>query len=99
MKKMRLDLEQIQVESFDTSPESKGSGTVQGFINTDDNLCITTLAPTCMESCPCTTVIPDCCGATCEGDETCQDHHCGIQTGGGEFGNPRVCTPILKELG
>lgn len=81
MKKITLDLDDLQVESFETAPESgDGRGTVFGY------------APTVFGTCNCTagSLTCDTCtacngGFTCEGTcETCWAT-CGVaQTGDGD---------------
>lgn len=70
MKKLSLNLDQLSVESFDTSARAKPQGTVRGFDITDT---------TCYElECGCIsggTCNTDCGGYTCDG--TCGEYTCG----------------------
>ncbi len=68
MKKLKLDLNDLKVESFETNPHFvKRQGTVQGFktetANTCDEACQATLDSCIVTNCGST------CGATC--DATC----------------------------
>ncbi|SRR6266550_5972850 len=64
MGKIKLNLEDLKVESFATTPDSAARrGTVFGQATADD----TCIGPTCGTSCPCPSE------QTCSYQETCQD--------------------------
>ena len=93
MKKMKLSLDDLKVESFQTTPEGGGGGdgTVFGYISCDLTICA---------ECPpggCPTQDPSCngtCGQSCNGTcyESCNGT-CGASCGGGCGGLtcPEVC--------
>ena len=68
-KKLSLSLDDLQVESFHTTPEKKkeGQGTVYGYITQDLTLCDTCTDSTCGSTCDST------CSSTCSstGGSTC----------------------------
>lgn len=67
MKKMKLSLDALQVESFDTASFEKRTGTVRGAAQTEWNTCIgygdtcNAADATCYDSCVCGTRYPDYC--------------------------------------
>lgn len=85
MKKMKLDLEELSVETFDTLPGSSGKagGTVRAYLNTEEIIscisfceaCTGDTCDTCAASCggTCNTC-STCGGSTCEG--TCGENTC-----------------------
>ncbi len=84
MKKMKLSLDDLKVESFETTPESKddSQGTVfayftPGLGNTCDPGCTNaTCGPTCATcDSTCVNTCGNTCGSTCEG--TCASNTCG----------------------
>ena len=97
MKKLQLNLDQLQIESFDTSPEvgSANEGTAYALRGesfkpefctlfcTGSPRCVSCDGFTCAETCSGT-----CSGSTCEGtcgstcDGTCNEATCGSTCGG-----------------
>jgi hypothetical protein len=69
MKKMKLNLEQLAVDSFDTSAAAEKRGTVFGEQCTCPTNCTCPGCPTCYESCNGT--CGDSCYGTCAGQHTC----------------------------
>jgi hypothetical protein len=69
MKKMKLNLEQLAVDSFDTSAAAEKRGTVFGEQCTCHTNCTCPGCPTCYESCNGT--CGDSCNGTCAGQYTC----------------------------
>ena len=96
--KMKLNLDELQVESFDTTPERsrKAAGTVQGF-GLDTVEIISCVFPcggsdTCGGSCGGTCNDPTCstcAGNTCEG--TCGGNTCGGTCNGLTCDNTDPC--------
>ncbi len=90
MKKMKLSLDDLKVESFQTTPESAAQkkGTVFGYITQDLTLC---------QECPTNTCGNTCQGPTCEGtcDNTCQGPTCEGTCGEATCGQ---CAPTCPEL-
>ena len=91
MHKLKLDLERLTVESFDTIPaDAARSGTVQAFASVGDSTCrqeicyFETYAPTCAATCAscagatCAATCANTCGYTCD-DPSCAtcDTYCG----------------------
>ncbi len=79
MKKLKLDLDQLSVESFDTAPTRSGQpdGTVKGFATLPEIITCFTCDATCSLTCELTCDDPTCStcnGNTCEG--TCGGHTC-----------------------
>ena len=72
MKKLRLDLDDLAVESFDTTQAQREKGTVFGEQCTCQTACTCPGCPTCYDSCNGT--CGDTCAASCNG--TC-DYSCG----------------------
>ena len=98
MKKFKLQLEDLMIDSFSTTPVRKGKGTVYGEQCTCPTACTCPGCPTCDASCGGT------CGATCDAscNGTC-DANCGGDTGvygcvtyqtRGERGVCEVCAPF-----
>lgn len=80
MKKLRLNLEELGVESFDTTREAREKGTVVG-----EQQC------TCPTACTC----PGCptCANTCA--QTCDDYTCAVSCGGScGYSCPPPCIDI-----
>lgn len=74
MKKMKLSLDVLQVESFDTASFEKRTGTVRGAAQTEWNTCIG-YGDTCNGGETCW----DSCGGTCRcvtQDQSCLDLSC-----------------------
>jgi hypothetical protein len=73
MHKLRLKLEDLQIDSFSTTPVKKEKGTVYGEQCTCPTACTCPGCPTCDASCNGT------CGASCNGtcDASCNDFTCG----------------------
>ncbi|HEU0298009.1 MAG TPA: hypothetical protein VFR37_01115 [Longimicrobium sp.] len=67
MNKLRLHLEELAVESFDTAPAERKKGTVFGEQCTCQTVCTCPGCPTCDYTCPNTCDDASCFGATCEG--------------------------------
>lgn len=68
MRKLKLDLDELVVESFDTHAAASGRGTVQGQAQyTDPRICET-------NGCPIQTVAVTACVATCWGQYTCDGY-------------------------
>ena len=76
MSKKKLSLDDLTVESFQTTPdaEESGKGTVLGFAYTEETLCVHS---TCGYTCTCATCVATCawtcghtaahtCAATCD---------------------------------
>jgi len=72
MKKLSLDLDQLSVESFDTSAVGRPKGTVRGFDITDSTCyeidCGCISGGTCNTDCGQNTCDATCYDATCAGD-------------------------------
>lgn len=70
-KKMKLDVDAVQVESFETSPASGGEGTVHAHA-TKINSCVPTDC-TCETDCGCSGqwTCPGSVPGTCDGGATC----------------------------
>jgi len=47
MKKIKLDLNLLKVDSFKTSDKEKKTGTVKGFVDTEIEICILSKNPDC----------------------------------------------------
>lgn len=74
MKKLTLDLNALEVQSFATDPAEPNRGTVHGEQQcTCPSACTCPGCPTCDETCPETCAGFTC--ATCGGQETC-DYTC-----------------------
>ena len=75
MEKLKLQLDNLTVESFDTTCEVKGSGTVRGEQATNTCPGCPTCAATCAYTCDDATC-PNCptCAVSCNG--TCQGQTC-----------------------
>ena len=84
MRKLRLDLEHLSVESFDTTRAKPGSGTVYGEQCTCYTACTCPGCPTCDASCNGT--CGDTCAASCGG--TCAGATCAERCATGE---PDTC--------
>ncbi len=106
MNKLRLDLEDLSVESFDTTPEvRREGGTVFGQQCTCYTNCTCPGCPTCDASCngTCGGTCGGTCDASCNGtcdyscNGTCYEYSClDCQTyGGGGYGRPyELCRDI-----
>jgi hypothetical protein len=75
VKKLRLDLDDLAVDGFQTAAPERGGGTVRGEQGTHYTYC-TCAFPTCMATCP----------NTCA--QTCDDYSC-AESCGGTCWNPR----------
>jgi hypothetical protein len=71
MKKLALRLDDLQIDSFQTTPAGKEGGTVLGEQCTCPSACSCPGCPTCDESC---TTCVDTCEESCEG--TCDLFSC-----------------------
>jgi hypothetical protein len=73
MSKLRLQLEDLMIDSFDTTPVQKGKGTVFGEQCTCYTQCTCPGCPTCDASCngTCAASCYGSCAATC--DASCED--------------------------
>jgi hypothetical protein len=85
MGKLRLNLDQLTVDSFDTSITAKEKGTVFGEQCTCNTVCTCPGCPSCDATCP----------ATCA--YTCDDWSCGgscfyTECGGNTYNDP-TCDP------
>ena len=89
MKKLRLQLEDLRIDSFQTTPAEKPKGTVFGEQCTCYTQCTCPGCPTCYASCngSCDASCNGTCGASC--DATCGascgwtcDNTCGDSCGG-----------------
>ena len=86
MQKLRLELESLAVESFETHAGAGPRGTVQAFASVGDSTCryaicyYETYAPGCTWGDTCAYTCQNCptnhatCGNTC--NHTCDDHTC-----------------------
>ena len=87
--KLKLDLDQLSVDSFDTAPAEKPKGTVFGEQCTCYTQCTCPGCPTCYASCNGT------CGATCVASchGTCAGETCGATCFYTDCGgcNPETC--------
>lgn len=79
MEKLKLDLQKLSVESFQTDLLKNEKGTVKGNVETDTNLVCNTCDVTCYHTCGVETCGWTCFGSTC--DVTCY-HTCGVETCG-----------------
>lgn len=86
MKKLKLGLEELAVESFDTTPAHRERGTVVGEQCTCPTACTCPGCPTCDNTCPYTCddqtcpACPTCaesCGGTCPGQGFSCNESCG----------------------
>ena len=81
MKKMKLDLDELTVDSFDTSSAGPRAGTVFGEQCTCYTNCTCPGCPTCAQSCngtcgdSCNGTCGDSCYGTCAGQYSC-DYTC-----------------------
>jgi hypothetical protein len=67
MRKLRLELEALMVESFHTDARAGGAGTVRGAAHdSGDSEC-----PNCWSADPCTDIPIETCTCTCEPIGTC----------------------------
>jgi hypothetical protein len=71
MNKMKLNLDELAVESFDTSASVREKGTVFGEQCTCPTQCTCPGCPTCDATCPYT-----CDDYSCGGEATCAGHTC-----------------------
>jgi hypothetical protein len=71
MNKMKLNLDALAVESFDTSASAREKGTVFGEQCTCPTACTCPGCPTCDGTCPFT-----CDDYSCNGEATCAGHTC-----------------------
>lgn len=85
MRKLRLDLDQLTVDTFDTSTAAKEKGTVFGEQCTCNTVCTCPGCPSCDATCP----------ATCA--YTCDDWSCGgscfLTECGGNTYDDHTCDP------
>jgi hypothetical protein len=82
--KLKLNLDQLSVDSFDTTKPAAKAGTVFGEQCTCDTACTCPGCPSCYESCDAT--CGDTCPATCA--YTCDDATCGYSACDGGCGTP-----------
>src|SRR5687768_12544881 len=71
MNKTKLNLDELAVESFDTSPLAREKGTVFGEQCTCPTQCTCPGCPTCDATCP-----YSCDDYSCNGEATCAGHTC-----------------------
>lgn len=86
MNKLKLQLDELRVDSFDTTPVQKQKGTVYGEQCTCYTICTCPGCPTCDASCNGTCDDANTCGNTCNGEWTCQQ-----VTECGASGSPNEC--------
>ncbi|MFA8343550.1 MAG: pinensin family lanthipeptide [Rhodothermaceae bacterium] len=71
MKKIKLDLNQLKVNSFEISARTEKTGTVKGFVDTEIEICILSKNPgcdsrvtcemnSCFLACQYTCYVPEC---------------------------------------
>ena len=99
MKKLKLNLDDLKVESFATTPDASSSrGTVFGqdpTVYPEDTcyLYCTDVGSTCVQQCGTggsengTCAPAETCVSTCEPQATCPSPTCGVSCGGGELTN------------
>ncbi|HEX2206353.1 MAG TPA: hypothetical protein VHG93_01620 [Longimicrobium sp.] len=78
--KLKLDLDQLTVESFDTSRHAEKKGTVFGEQCTCYTQCTCPGCPTCANYNTCDNTCPNTCAYTCDDNTcpyTCDDASCG----------------------
>ena len=94
MKKFRLDLEDLAIDSFSTTYAKREKGTVYGEQCTCPTACTCPGCPTCDASCTCGVSCGGTCGVTCDffyggtcdascGGDTCDYTCAGFATRGG----------------
>ena len=78
MNKLRLTLEDLQIDSFSTTPVKKEKGTVYGEQCTCPTACTCPGCPTCDASCngTCAASCNGTCDASCNGDCGTWDYSC-----------------------
>jgi hypothetical protein len=87
MNKLKLNLDQLAVESFDTSRPAKAKGTVFGEQCTCWTQCTCPGCPTCENYATCDATCPNTCAYTCDdascagscncGSANCESNYCG----------------------
>jgi hypothetical protein len=75
MNKIKLHLEALAVDSFDTTASARSKGTVFGEQCTCYTVCTCPGCPTCDGTCPATCPYT-CDGYSCGGEATCAGHTC-----------------------
>ena len=88
MRKLTLNLEDLSVDSFDTTAREKAKGTVFGEQCTCYTNCTCPGCPSCGNTCPAT------CAYTCDDNTcayTCDDASCVGCTGGYSCNNTECC--------
>lgn len=99
MNKLKLTLESLAVETFDTTAVEKKKGTVYGEQCTCYTVCTCPGCHTCDETCPATcpwTCDDYSCGGSCPGQDTCDDT-CGGNSYCYCFSEYETCRPRLCE--
>jgi hypothetical protein len=98
MRKLKLDLDHLTVESFDTAPREKEKGTVIGEQCTCYTQCTCPGCPTCDNTCPATCAFtcddPSCaesCAGSCAPDYSCWQTCGGQYTCESETGHQIIC--------
>ena len=99
MNKLKLQLDDLRVDSFDTTAAEKAKGTVFGEQCTCYTNCTCPGCPSCDATCPNTcayTCDDDSCGYTCAAYDTCArtcnyNYTCQQVTECGASGNPNNC--------
>lgn len=86
MNKLKLKLDELAVDTFDTTPVEKQNGTVYGEQCTCYTVCTCPGCPTCDVSCNGTCDDAYTCASTCNGEWTCQQ-----VTECGASGYPNEC--------
>ncbi|HEX2206863.1 MAG TPA: hypothetical protein VHG93_04220 [Longimicrobium sp.] len=85
MNKLKLHLEALTVESFDTSATEKAKGTVFGEQCTCYTQCTCPGCPTCANYNTCDNTCNNTCPGTCA--YTCDDYTCAYGCGGTNYSN------------
>ena len=99
MRKLRLDLDQLTVESFDTAAKVKEKGTVIAEQQcTCQTQCTCPGCPTCGDTCPASCAYtcddPSCaesCGGSCVPEYSCWDTCAGQYTCESQTGHQIIC--------
>jgi hypothetical protein len=93
MNKLRLRLDDLQVDTFQTTPAQKEKGTVFGEQCTCYSECTCPGCPTCDASCNGTCEADTGCGPTCNAScrASCVDNTCAIDYGSCGLSCPNTC--------
>jgi hypothetical protein len=98
MRKLRLDLDHLTVESFDTAPRAREKGTVMAEQCTCYTQCTCPGCPSCDATCPATCVntcddasCAESCWGTCVPDYSCWDTCAGQYTCVSQTGHQIIC--------